>query len=1097
MNSLTKNRKIKYDHRIQNQSNPYLPKKDLCINEQNIGIIPMTFPVIGIGASAGGLDALELFFKHLPIDTGYCFVVILHLDPNHKGMIPEILQRYTSIPVIAAVDGVKAKPNTVYVLPSNKTISISNRVLSLSKPLEQRGLRLPIDLFFSSLAKDFKTKSVGIILSGMGTDGGIGLQAIKKENGFAFVQDPATAKFDGMPLNAIKSVNVDLIASPEELAIRLVSFLDSQSEMNQSDLPPEDSIKSLRVIQSLLKQKSGHDFTNYKNNTLFRRIERRLIFLNLANIQMYEKYVTENPDELLFLFKEILIGVTHFFRDKEVWDRIEKLIVENIFEKTSQEIIRIWIPGCSTGEEAYSLAITFLEAKIKNKNYQSFIFQIFATDLDEEAIIKARQGLYSKNIEKDVSSKRLNTFFTKVEDGYRINPNVRELVVFANHDIIKDPPFTKLDIISCRNMLIYMEPNLQKKILGLFRYCLNPNGYLILGTAETLGNQTIYFKTIDPKLRIFEKNQVSIKNEPIDFPTSFKSEKIANFEISKMKESEPNIQTLTNDILLQEYSPPSVLTNDKGDILYITGKTGKYLEPAAGKAVLNIFAMAKEGLKHEITIAFRRALKSTNPITLKNLKINYNSSIVLADVIIRKIEKPDVISGLILIVFVDVPTLIPISKESPKVIKNKYQTQMLVLEAELQRTKEELQLTIEEMQTSQEELKSTNEELQSTNEELQSTNEEITSSKEEMQSLNEELQTVNAELQTKIDEYISITNDFKNLLDGTDIATIFLDKELRIRRFTKHVTRVFNMIPTDIGRPIMDLGSKLDYPEFIQDAQEVLDTLIFKEVEIQSSAKIWYLAKIMPYRTVDDRIHGLVITFTNITKTKEMEFALRNTNETLDLHLTEVQNLLSEKEIILKEVHHRIKNNMGTVFGILNLQADTITDETMKNILVDASCRIQSMMTLYDKLYRSRNTTEIDISEYLPDLIEEIISIFPEGHLVSKTIQLDKIALNSDMISTLGIILNELVTNTMKYAFKKFAKGEISLAIHKEENQIICIYKDNGIGIPENINFESSTGFGLELLRILVKQLRGTIHLERKNGTEYTIRFPMRYLPNT
>lgn len=1052
----------------------------------------MTFPVIGIGASAGGLDALELFFKHLPKDTGYCFVVILHLDPNHKGMIPEILQRYTALPVYAAIDGVKVKPNTVYVLPANKAISITNRVLSLSKTLEARGLRLPIDLFLSSLAKDFKNESVGIILSGMGTDGGIGLQSIKKENGYAFVQDPATAKFDGMPLNAIDSVNVDLIASPEDLATQLVSFIDFLAGKNQTDQASEDSIKSLRVIQSLLKQKSGHDFTNYKNNTLFRRIERRLIFLNLPNIQSYERFVIENPDELLFLFKEILIGVTHFFRDKEVWEKIENLLVEEVFEKTPDEIIRIWIPGCSTGEEAYSLAITFLEAKQKNEKFGSIIFQIFATDLDEESIVKARQGIYPTNIEKDVSPDRLSSFFSKVESGYRINPSVRELVVFANHDIIKDPPFTKLNFISCRNMLIYMEPNLQRKIIGLFRFCLKPNGYLILGIAETLGNQNLFFKAIDSKLRIFEKNQVSIKNDAIDFPTSFKPEKFINFDLSKIKDSEPNIQTLTNSILLQEYSPASVLTNDKGDILYITGKTGKYLEPAAGKAILNVFVMAREGLRHEIIIAFRKVAKSTNPISLKNLKINYNSNIVLVDLIIRKIEKPEALSGLFLLVFIDAPTLIPLGKESQKEIKNKYQTQMLVLEADLQRTKEELQLTIEEMQTSQEELKSTNEELQSTNEEMQSTNEELTSFKEEMQSLNEELQTVNAELQNKIDEYISITNDFKNLLDGTDIATIFLDKELKIRRFTKQVSRVFNMIPTDVGRPIMDLGSKLDYPEFFNDAREVLDTLIYKEVEILSLSKIWYLVKIMPYRTLDDRILGLVITFTNITKTKDMEFALRNINEALDIHLTEVQNLLSEKEIILKEVHHRIKNNMGTIFGILNLQADAQSDETMKNILVDASCRVQSMMTLYDKLYRSRNATEIDISEYLPDLIGEIISIFPEGHLVSKTIQLGKISVPAGMISTLGIILNELVTNSMKYAFKNFGKGEISLEIHELENQITCIYSDNGIGIPESIHLESSTGFGLELLRILVKQLRGTIQLDRTHGTKYTIRFPLK-----
>ncbi|MBM9591001.1 PAS domain-containing protein [Leptospira sp. 201903075] len=1053
----------------------------------------MDFPVIGVGASAGGLEALELFFKHLPKDTGYCFVVILHIDPDHKGMIPEILQRYTPLPVYAAIDGVKVKPNTIYVLPANKSITIANRILTLSKPIEARGFRLPIDLFLTSLAKDIKTKSVGIILSGMGHDGGVGLQSIRNENGFTFIQDPTTAKFDGMPLNAIDSVNADFIASPDELATELRYFLESQPEKKTSDLSSEDSIKSLKVIQLLLKQKSGHDFTNYKNNTLFRRIERRLIFLNLTNIQLYEKFVTENPDELLFLFKEILIGVTHFFRDKEVWENIEKLLVDDVFEKNTENIIRIWIPGCSTGEEAYSLAIIFLESKTKEKKYRDVKFQIFATDLDEDAITKARQGIYQSNIEKDVSSERLTLFFSKIEGGYRINPSVRELVIFANHDIIKDPPFTKLNFISCRNMLIYMEPNLQRKVLGLFRYCLKPEGYLILGTAETLGSQNQFFRTVDSKLKIFTKNLVSSRNEQLDFPTSFKSDKFTNFDIIKIKESEPNIQSLTDTILLREYSPASILTNEKGDILYITGKTGKYLEPAAGKAILNIFIMAREGLRHEIIIAFRKAIKSTDPISLKSLKITLNSGIVLVDVIIRKIEKPDTLSGLFLVVFADVPTLIPIEKENNKEIKNKQHSQILVLKAELQRTKEELQLTIEEMQTSEEELKSTNEELQSTNEEMQSTNEELTSSKEEMQSLNEELQTVNIELQNKIDEYILITNDFKNLLDGTDVATIFLDKELRIRRYTKQVSRVFNMIPSDIGRPIMDLGSKLDYPDFFNDAKEVLETLLYKEIEIQSTLKIWYLAKIMPYRTIDDRILGLVITFTNITKTKDLEFALRNINDALDIHLTEVQNLLSEKEIILKEVHHRIKNNMGTVYGILNLQADAQSDVNMKGILVDASCRVQSMMTLYDKLYRSRNSVEIDVSEYLPDLIGEIIGIFPEGKLVSKSIQLEKISLTAGMISTLGIILNELVTNSMKYAFKIFSKGEITLQIKKIDNQITCIYGDNGIGIPESINLESSTGFGLELLRILVKQLRGTIQIDRNNGTKFTIKFPLKY----
>jgi len=840
------------------------------------------FPIVGIGASAGGLEALEQFFSNMPNDNGMAFVVIQNLDPTHVGIMPELLQRITPMKVMQASDRLKVKPNCVYVIPPNKSMSLLNDALYLFDPVESRGLRLPIDIFFRSLADDRREKSIGIILSGMGSDGSLGLKAIKANEGIVLVQDPLSAKFDSMPRSAIAAVNADIVAPANELPFRLIDFLEFIPVI-KTDTDTEVRNKShLDKIIILLREQSGHDFSLYKKNTLFRRIERRKGIHQIENIHSYVRFLQENPKEVELLFKELLIGVTSFFRDTAVWKKLEENVLPDLMKDLPDGyVLRAWVPGCSTGEEAYSLAIVFKEVLEKIKNHKKLTLQVFATDLDTDAIDKARKGIFSLKIADDVSPERLSLFFKAENGSFRVNTSIREMVVFAPQNVIKDPPFTKLDILTCRNMLIYMETELQRKLLSLFHYSLNPGGILVLGSAETLGGRNEGLQDIDAKLKIYKRSPSILPRELIDFPSSFFHPKAMTTEKKIPLKVIENVQALADQIVLQRFAPASVLVNDQGDIIYITGRTGKYLEPVAGKANWNIYVMAREGLNHELPGAFRKATQNFNPVILRNIKILNNEDVHFVDVTIQRIESPDSIRGMIMIVFTDVPTVVGRDIIATKAGKKVSSSRQMELEAELQRSNEEIQSIREEMQTSQEELKSTNEELQSTNEELQSTNEELTTSKEEMQSLNEELQTVNIELQSKVSDFVRANDDMKNLLNSTEIATLFLDKDLNIRRFTDQVITIFKLRSVDIGRPFTDLVTDLRYPELEKDALQVIKDLVSIETSVETSDKRWFKIRIMPYRTLDDRIDGLVITFNDITISKKLEIELKAANEAL------------------------------------------------------------------------------------------------------------------------------------------------------------------------------------------------------------------------
>jgi len=792
--------------------------------------------------------------------------------------------------VVQVKDRTRVRPDCVYVIPPNSDMSLLHGSLHLLPPAAPRGLRLPIDFFFRSLAEDQHERSVGVILSGMGSDGTLGLRAIKEKGGIVLVQDPGSAKFDSMPRGANKAGLADFVAPAEELPEKLIAYSRHLPPMGGPDLHFDGKTQgALEKIVILLRSHTGHDFTLYRKSTLHRRIERRMAVHKVRKIGGYIRYLQANPQELDILFKELLIGVTSFFRDPAAWLQLAKRALPALLAgRAAAGSLRAWVAGCSTGEEAYTLAIVLSEALDQIKSARQISIQIYATDLDKEAVDKARQGLFPENIAADVSSARLKRFFIKQEGCYRVNKEIRAMVVFAPQNLIMDPPFTKLDILCCRNLLIYLTPELQKKIFPLFHYSLNPRGVLFLGSAESVGGSAKLFTPLALKERIFQRSESILLGKQLDFPAGTLPTRSGRRDaLLAPRRPASSLQSLADQMVMARFSPPAVLVNDQGDILYISGRTGSYLEPATGKANWNIIAMAREGLRYDLAGALQKARMKKSAVTVKGIKVGSGADSRFVDVMVQEIEEPEELGGMMLVVFSDAvaPADAGLGRGRGKAPGRSAGHRDL--ERELQRAREEVQAGREEMQTSQEELKSMNEELQSSNEELQSTNEELTTSKEEMQSLNEELQTVNAELQSKLDELSGTNNDMRNLLNSTEIATVFLDNELRVRRFTLQAQTIIKLIPSDVGRPITDLASDLLYPELVTDAHEVLRTLVFSERSIGTKDKRWFTVRVMPYRTMDNRISGVVITYSDITAAKKVEAALRARQSEMTTHSVE------------------------------------------------------------------------------------------------------------------------------------------------------------------------------------------------------------------
>jgi two-component system CheB/CheR fusion protein len=907
----------------EGENHTAVPKKAAVAKSKKI----KSFPIVCIGGSAGSFHAMEKFFTHMPPDAGMAFVIIMHLDPNHVGSVAELIQNFTPMPVVQVVDGVKVESNHVYMIPPNKDMGMHNRKLLLLTPAKSTGYRLPIDYFLQSLAEDQWNKAVAIILSGMGSDGETGVRMIKEKLGMAMVQDPDTAQYNSMPKSALTTNMIDYVLSPEEMPIKLIQYLNHPAhteDINEQAKIETRDAQTIQKILMLLRSHNGHDFSQYKTNTITRRIDRRLAFHQLPDYNHYVTFLRENPSEIDILFNELLIGVTKFFRDQAAFDALQEKLFSLLRNKKADEPVRVWIAGCSTGEEAYSIAILIMEY-YDSKSLKVPKIQIFATDLDMDAIELGRTGSYLHNIAAYIAPDRLDKYFVKNDEHFVVRKELREMIVFAQHNLIKDAPFTRLDLLCCRNVMIYLNGDLQKRIIPIFHYALNPNGILFLGPAETLGGFSDAFTPVDPKWKIFERKEgTAIAGKMIDFPFGvskqplhYKSDDLAK----PLKKA--SLFDVFNKVLLEDYTPASVLVNNNGDILYINGKTSKFLELNPGEAVMNINQMVKEGLKYALNNAIHQARVQKTTITVNELKVKEERETRLVNLRVSLLAD-NALQGLTLILFEDKGL---VKKNTRKLkdaavipIHNQLTEEM---EKELLYTKQQLNVTIEQMETSLEELKSTNEELQSTNEELQSTNEESLTTKEEMQSLNEELMTINMQYQTKAEEITQLNNDMKNMLDSTEIGTIFLDINLVILRFTPQVKKVLNVINTDIGRTITDIVFNFDYPELEADIREVVELLAVKETEVKTKKGEWYNLRIMPYRTLDNFINGAVLTFTKITKLKHLEYrfnALQEYAKSLTEELNAPALLLNNDLRVIKANQAYLK-----LFGVAEQQLEGIT----------------------------------------------------------------------------------------------------------------------------------------------------------------------------
>ncbi|MCA9217062.1 MAG: PAS domain-containing protein [Planctomycetales bacterium] len=823
-------------------------------------------PVVALGASAGGLEALTQFFDQVPPDSGMAFVVVTHQHPGHTSLLPELLAKHTSLPVTEAKDGDRLEANKVFIAPSHGQLEVSHGALQLIDTPEEKTFHLPIDSFLRSLAEDQRERAICVILSGTGTDGTLGLRAIKGASGMVMVQEPESAKYAGMPDSAIGTGMADYVLAASDMPSQLVAYIGG-AYLGVSEASTSDELAhALPKIFRQLRTRTGHDFSSYKSSTITRRVERRMNVHQIESPQVYASFLQEHPYEADQLFNELLITVTNFFRDREAFETLGANVHRQLESKSDDDTFRAWVPGCATGEEAYSVAIIINEClSALGKN---LAVQVFGTDLDSDAIETARVGRYPEGIAGDMDAQRLQRYFTKEDNGYRIKKEIREMVVFAPQNIINDPPFTKLDLLSCRNLLIYFNSDLQERLMPVFHYALSPRGLLFLGTSETIGASQDLFEAVSKKWKLYRRRESATAKHP-EFPLSSTDHVIPGKTLTSPKTATPRSATdLLKEHLMSAYVPPTVIVDGRGDIVHVQGKTGLYLELPSGHMSNNLIEMARDGLQLDLAAAVRHATASDKPVVHRNIKVKSNGDVTEVDISVQKISEPEPIRGLLMVTFV--PALPKRQSNSTEGAEQPQDGRLEKLEHELRYMKETLQTTIEQYDTTNEELKSTNEELQSTNEELQSANEELEASKEEMQSLNEELQTVNAELSSKLDELSHTNDDMQNLLNSTEIATLFLDNRIQIKRFAKSATKVFKVREVDVGRHLGEIVHDLDYPDLVDDASRVLETLAFEEKEILTrDGNSCYRVRILPYRTSENMIDGVVITLIDIKEIRE------------------------------------------------------------------------------------------------------------------------------------------------------------------------------------------------------------------------------------
>lgn len=860
--------------------------------------------VVGIGASAGGVEALSRFFDAMPSNSGAAFVIVLHLDPTRESQMAHVLSSHTKMPVVQVVDDMKIMPNTAYVIAPDKDLTVRDGVLHLAQPAESRGHRHPVDVLFRSLAADQGERTIAIILSGTGSNGTDGLKEVKAAGGLILIQDPPSAKFDGMPRSAIAAGMADHIVAPEAMPEILVRYINQEyiKQPDDGETAATAAQPTIDQILTLLFTRTGNDFRNYRRSTIQRRIQRRLGLKNIETLSAYMNELRTNAAEAPLLVKDLLINVTSFFRDAEAWKTLGSLVIAPLVsEREDGASIRAWVPGCSTGEEAYTLAMLISEeAALLGKKFD---VKIFATDAREDNLKTARDGIYPVAAVTGLSATRQRVFFDKIEATYQVKKETRNMVVFAPQNLLRDPPFSHLDLVTCRNLLIYLEPEAQQSIIALFHFSLEENGYLLLGNTETLGRHDAMFETISKKWRIF-KRAGPTRLDIVNFPVLRGPARSTKTKDEPAPQMESGIAMPTGDIarraLLEHFAPAAVLIDRNCRVLYFHGSTGNYLEQPTGEPSKDLFLMTPDGLTAKLRSAVRTAMSENRSVQF-SASIKHNS--VTSPVSVNVVPLAPSANGQVHMLISFAPDAAVNSRSDGGALDSVVAD--LALQDELKAIRSELQSTIEHLETTNEELKASHEEATSMNEELQSTNEELETSKEEMQSFNEELHTVNSQLQHKVRELEDSANDLNNLLAGTETATLFIDEDLCVKWFSPGTHELFNFIPSDIGRPINHFARKFDDENLLPDAEKVLRTLGVLEAEVAAADGRWFMRRMLPYRTLDNRIAGVVITFIGVTEHKRISDA----SDEARIYAQAIIETIRQPLLILDETLHVVSAN--------------------------------------------------------------------------------------------------------------------------------------------------------------------------------------------
>jgi two-component system CheB/CheR fusion protein len=1088
------------------------------------------FLIVGLGASAGGIQALREFFSKVPENSGMAYVVILHMSAEHESKLAEILQTTSLIPVRQVKERIKVLPDNVYVIPPDQNLAMTDGHLQLTDKIGLDERRSPVDLFFRTLAETNDSRAVSVILSGTGSNGSIGLKRIKEYGGVAFAQDPNEAQYTDMPRNAIATGLIDYVLPVGEIPAKIFSYNEHRGSIQLPDAPTIEATdeKALRDVFTQLRMRTGHDFSNYKRATMLRRIERRLGIKELSGLPEYAQYLRDHRQEPQALMKDLLISVTNFFRDPESIDAVAQKIIPAIFaNKTENDVVRIWVAGCATGEEAYSVAMLFTEAV--SSSAMSPLIQVFATDLDVEAVAKAREGYYTDAEVADVSPDRLRRFFQKEHDGYRIRRELREKILFAVHNVLKDPPFSHLDLISCRNLLIYLNRTAQSRVLEVMHFALNSASYLLLGASESIEGSSDLFSTVDKDHHIFQSRPVPTRAV---FPVpeiAFRPPRLLPLQKERTQQEVRARERLSyvelHQKLLEQFAPPSVVVNEDYDIVHLSDNAGRFLQITGGEPSNNLLKLVRPELRLDLRTALYQAVQNRTQIQTASLSVKVDDgTVVKVRISIRPVlREGDASRGFILVVFEEGGIAdIAIGSE------NRTATEPIAsqLEEGLMRSKSQLRATVEQYEIQQEELRASNEELQAMNEELRSAAEELETSKEELQSVNEELTTVNQALNTKIEELSQANNDFTNLMNSTDIGTIFLDRSLRVNVFTPRARDVFNLIASDIGRPLMDITSKLTEPNLFSDIHNVIKTLHKVDREVQSVDGKYYTMQILPYRTSEDKLDGVVITFLDITERRAATNQLQRVNENIEKTVQERTSDLSETNANLwievyerreselgrtrllnqlltsqEQERHRLARDLHDQLGqqltAIRLKLEGLRSESGKRRQLSAD--VTSILSILDQL-----DSDIDFLAWelrpvvLDDLgLREAIKLYVERWKDHVGVPadfhssgLDHDRLPTEVENNLYRITQEALNNAAKHS----GCSHVSVLLERLDDHVMLIIEDDGVGFgPEQETERTDQIFGLSGMRERAALIEAKFEIESipEKGTTVFVKVPL------